>query len=336
MLVWILFLAVVLVLLALDLGVFHRKDHVIGVREALAWSGFWIVLSLLFNILVYFAYQHHWLSLGLPGVHYPHGLDGKHAAVMFFTGYVLEKSLSIDNIFVIALIFSYFSIPGKYQHRVLFWGILGALVLRGAMIGVGAVLIAKFDFILYIFGAFLILTAGRMLFSSGETDLQKSWAVRAASRILPLTPDLHGHHFVTRQQNRWMFTPLALALVVVEATDLVFAVDSIPAIFVVTKDPFLVFTSNICAILGLRSLYFALAGIMDKFYYLKASLAVILALVGAKMLLHHWLEDVEGLSFYTLGVIALILGAGIVASLIRAHRQAEEREELVTDEPRPQ
>ncbi len=329
MLIWILFLTVVVVLLALDLGVFHRKDHEIKVREALLWSAFWIGLSLIFNVFVYYAYQHHWLGLGLPNIHYPKGLNGGDAAVMFFTGYVLEKSLSVDNIFIIALIFSFFSIEGKYQHRILFWGILGALVLRGAMIGIGAALIARFDFILYIFGVFLLYTGFKMFFSSEQKDLNQNFAVRMAQKYLPVTTEREGHRFLLHRDGKWLFTPFALALVVVETTDLVFAVDSIPAIFVVTKDPFLVFSSNVCAILGLRSLYFALAGIMDKFHYLKASLAIILALVGAKMLLRHWLEEVEGLSFYTLGMIAVILGTGIVASLVRAHRMKLKQEPVV-------
>jgi tellurite resistance protein TerC len=321
-LIWVIFLAVVLVLLALDLGVFHRKDHVIPLREALGWTGFWILLSLLFGVFVYFAYGHHWFGLGLPGGAYPKGLSGQQAATMFFTGYVLEESLSMDNIFVIALIFRFFKIPGKYQHRVLFWGILGALVLRGLMIGIGAWLVVKFAFILYAFGAFLIFTAIRMLWSTGEhRDPNQSWAVRMVRIFFPVPEALHGHHLAVRHKGQWMLTPLMLSLVVVEATDLIFAVDSIPAVFAVTRDPFLVFSSNICAILGLRSLYFALAGIMDKFRYLGTALAVILLVVGAKMLLHHWLDDIEGMSFYTLGAIALILGVGVVASVVYARRE---------------
>jgi tellurite resistance protein TerC len=321
-LIWVIFLAAVLFLLALDLGVFHRKDRKIGLPAALAWTGFWIALSLLFGVFVYFAYAHNWFGLGLPGRIYPKGLSGKEAATMFFTGYVLEESLSMDNIFVIALIFRFFRIPDKYQHRVLFWGILGALVLRGLMIGLGAWLVVKFSFILYFFGAFLIFTSLRMLWSKEQTrDPNRTWAVRAVRKFFPVTEELHGHHLVIRRDGKWMLTPLMLALVVVEATDLIFAVDSIPAVFAVTRDPFLVFSSNICAILGLRSLYFALAGIMDKFHYLGTALAIILAVVGAKMLLHHWLDDIEGISFYLLGLIGLILTAGILASLLHAQRQ---------------
>lgn len=325
-LIWIIFLAVVLFLLALDLGVFHRHDHAVPLREALGWTGLWMLLSLLFGIFVYFAYAHHWFDLGLPGQYYPKGLSGQQAATMFFTGYVLEESLSMDNIFVIALIFRFFHIPNKFQHRVLFWGILGALVLRGLMIGVGAYLVAKFAFILYVFGAFLLFTAIKMLWSGdSHGDPTQNWAARLVRKFFPLTEEIHGHHFAIKRDGKWMLTPLMLALVVVEATDLIFAVDSIPAVFAVTRDPFLVFTSNICAILGLRSLYFALAGIMDKFRFLKTALAVILIIIGLKMLLHDALDDIDGLSFYTLGVIALVLAIGIIVSVVFPPPKAPEQ-----------
>ena len=387
--VWVGFLVFVLAMLALDLGVFHRHAHTIKIREALIWSGVWIGLALLFNVFVYFAYQHHLLGLGSArdgtvGVDPVDGLPlhGHTAAIKFFTGYVIEKSLSVDNIFVIALIFAYFKIPTMYQHRVLYWGILGALVMRGVFIALGAVLIAKFHWIIYVFGVILLITAFKLLFGSEDPDPKNNILIRLAHRYFPITPELHGQKLVVRRdelrkgeavqppgeddpecvparlpgeaadpdcppgqeraatrtskpkgeasevagKSAWVLTPLALALIVVEGTDLVFAVDSIPAIFAITGDAFLVFTSNVFAILGLRALYFALAGIIDKFYYLKTALAVVLALVGVKMLVADLLKKVEffggnRLSFYTLGLVALILAAGVVASIIRARRQ---------------
>jgi tellurite resistance protein TerC len=313
---WIGFILLILLLLALDLGVFHRKAHVVNVREALVWSAVWVTLALLFNVFIYFGYEHHWLGLGLPNVE----PDGHAAAVFFFTGYVLEKSLSVDNIFVIALIFSYFRVPAACQHRILFWGILGALLMRGAMILAGAVLIERFHWILYIFGAFLIVTAAKMLSARQEPDPKNNFLVKLASRLLPVTQDFVGPKFVVRVDNRWTVTPPFLALIAVESADVMFAVDSIPAIFAITLDPFLVFTSNVFAILGLRSLFFALAGIMDRFHYLKLSLAVLLALIGVKMLLKDLLHGIPGLTYYTLGAITLVLTAGVVASILRAKR----------------
>ncbi len=335
MFLWIGFIVLVLLLLALDLGVFHRRSHVVRVREALMLSAFWIALALAFIVFIYFAYENHWAGLGLrPDVIDGVPNNGHRAAVKYFTGYVLEKSLSVDNIFVIALVFSYFGVAAKYQHRVLYWGILGALMMRGAMIGGGSLLIARFHWVLYLLGAFLILTALKMVFSKDEPDPTNNAAVRLARRIFPITPEFHDRHFLVKVGGRHMLTPLALALIVVETTDLIFAVDSIPAIFAITGDPFLVFTSNVFAILGLRALYFALAGIMDKFYYLKLSLAVILALVGAKMLLADWLKHAFGPSimFYLLGLIALILAIGVVASIIRARHLPPHEEEVPASE----
>ncbi len=317
---WIGFLAFILALLALDLGVFHRKAHAVGLREALVWSGVWMGLGFAFNVFVYFGYERHWLGMGLPNTE----PDGRAAAVMFFTGYVVEKSLSVDNVFVIALIFSYFGVPAVSQHRVLYWGILGALVLRGAMILLGSALITEFHWVLYVFGALMLFTAAKMLLVRQEPDPKNTWLVRLARRLFPVTNDFAGQRFAVRANGKWALTPLALALVAVESTDLLFAVDSVPAIFAITQDPFLVFSSNVFAMLGLRSLYFALAGIMDKFYYLKLSLAVLLALVGVKMLLKDVLHAVPGLTYYTLGVIALVLTAGVVASLLRAQRGSSE------------
>lgn len=342
--IWSGFIVFILCLLALDLGVFNRKAHVVTVKEALGWSALWITLGLLFSVFIYFAYEHHWMGVG-GKIDRVDGIinNGHTATVKYLTGYVIEKSLSVDNIFVIALIFAYFGVPAMYQHRVLFWGILGALIMRGAMIGVGAALIARFHWILYIFGAFLIVTAVKMLFMSSEHgDPGKNPVVRLMRKIFPVTEQFHGEHFlvvsgakashepatpgakveddpavVETPDGRWMLTPLALALVVVETTDLVFAVDSIPAIFAITADPFLVFTSNVFAILGLRSLYFALAGMMNKFRYLKVSLAIVLAVVGVKMLAAEWFKDLFGknFNFWLLGLIGLILAGGVLASM---------------------
>jgi tellurite resistance protein TerC len=292
LLLWIGFVAAVLVLIALDLFVFHRKDEVMSIKSALKWSAFWIALALCFNAAIYFMYGSHWLGLGTqPTTLHPKGLDGFEAAALFFTGYVVEQSLSVDNLFVIAVIFGYFAVPPKYQHRVLFWGIIGVLVMRGTMIGIGAALIKQFNWILYVFGVFLLFTAYKMLFSGGEADPTKNPVLHFAKRFFPVTHEFHGHRFTVRESelsqaeeidepedevereqhpdqppvehhhhpkpgsNRWVLTPLALALVVVETTDLIFAVDSIPAIFGITDDPFLVFTSNVFAVLGLRSLF---------------------------------------------------------------------------------
>ena len=349
--IWIGFITLILFLLALDLGVFHRKAHVVRMREALTWSAVWVALGLAFGVFVYFGYENHWLGMG-DTVDAVDGRvnDGATATAKYLTGYVVEKSLSVDNVFVIAMIFGFLAVPAMYQHRVLFWGILGALVMRGVMIAVGAKLIAEFHWVLYVFGAFLLLTAAKMLLvKGGHADPSQSPIVRAARRLLPVTDRFHGEHFLVRagsaasheaavpgapelrdeaveraRPGAWMLTPLALALILVEATDLVFAVDSIPAIFAITADPFLVFTSNVFAILGLRSLYFALAGMMDKFRYLKVSLALVLAFVGGKMLAASWLKAAIGPNFnlYLLAVVLLTLAGGVVASVVANRRDA--------------
>ena len=328
---WLGFLALVFILLALDLGVFHRHAHVIGVREALGWSGFWISLGVLFSLVIYLLYQYRpWgIELGddplLPGAQ---RLTGATAAVQYLTGYVLEKSLSMDNIFVIALIFTYFAVPRIYQHRLLFWGILGALVMRGAMILGGIALVQRFEWILYVFGAFLIYSAVKMLVADADPDPKTNLFVRLARRLMPITDEYHGQHFVVRVEGRRMFTPIALALITVESADVIFAVDSIPAIFAITKVPFIVFTSNVFAILGLRSLFFALAGIMHKFHYLKVSLVLLLMVIGVKMLLRHWFERIPGKEYLTLGLVVLILAGGVIASVIwtRRHPEAQAQE----------
>jgi tellurite resistance protein TerC len=357
--IWVGFILFVLLMLALDLGVFHRKAHVVGMKEALGWSAVWVTLGLSFSVFVYFGYENHWLGLG-NGIDAVDGTvnDGTTATLKYLTGYVVEKSLSVDNVFVIAMIFSAFAVPAIYQHRVLFWGILGALVMRGVMIAVGAKLIAEFHWVLYVFGVFLIATAAKMLFVREHSDPANNGLVRLAKRWLPVTDRFHGQHFFVRagsaashaapvpgaaveidaavdraerlKPGALMITPLFLALLLVEFTDLIFAIDSIPAIFAITTDPFLVFTSNVFAILGLRSLYFALAGVIEQFKYLKVSLAAVLALVGVKMLAASWLKEAIGPYFnlYLLGVVVLILAAGVVASMI-ANRRAKLTAEAV-------
>ncbi|RIK67034.1 MAG: hypothetical protein DCC65_07375 [Planctomycetota bacterium] len=312
---WVGFIVIVLGLLALDLGVFNRKAHVIGTREALFWTCFWIVIALMFNVVVYYMYEHHWLGIGRD-VGEP--LEGKDAAVKYFTGYVVEKSLSLDNIFVIAIIFKYFSVPAIYQHRVLFWGILGALIMRGTMIGAGTALIRQFHWIIYVFGVLLILTAVKMLMSKEEKiEPDRNPLVRLARRFYPVTSDFVGQKFFTRVDEKRAVTPLFLVLLVVESTDVMFAIDSIPAIFAITTDPFIVFTSNVFAILGLRALYFALAAVMDKFRYLKVSLMLVLVYVGIKMLVSGHYAIPTPIS---LGVIAGILSSGIVTSIVVSSR----------------
>jgi tellurite resistance protein TerC len=328
-LIWIAFVVFILVLLALDLGIFHRHAHVVSVREALTWTLVWITTAVAFAAFVYLGHEHHWLGLGLQpdpverSAAYPDGRvnDARSALLKFLTGYIVELSLSADNVFVIAMLFGYFAIPRMYQHRVLFWGILGALVMRGAMIAVGARLVAEFSWVLPVFGALLVLTAVKMAFiGEGGSDPGQNAIIRLMRRLWPVSNRFHGEHFVVRAEpgGRWMLTPLAPALVMVETTDLVFAVDSIPAIFAITADPFLVFTSNVFAILGLRSLYFALAGALHLFRYLKYALAVVLLTVGLKMLAHTWLESILGQHFnlWLLAAVIVILGTGVLVSLI--------------------
>jgi tellurite resistance protein TerC len=305
---WIGFNAFVLVMLALDLGVFHRQAHEVSMKEAGAWSALWVSLALVFNFGVY-----HFM--------------GPQAGLEFLTGYLIEKALSVDNIFVFVLIFSYFNVPARYQHRVLFWGILGALLMRGAMIAAGAVLISEFHWIIYVFGAFLVVTGIRMAMQTERAiDAQKNPVIRLVRRFVPVSEAYHGQKFWVRAEVagrlRLVATPLFVVLVLVETTDLVFAVDSIPAIFAITQDPFIVYTSNVFAILGLRALYFLLAGVIHRFHYLKLGLSAVLVFVGTKMLLTDIYKVPVGLS---LGIIALVLASSIVASLMmpkRAHPAA--------------
>jgi tellurite resistance protein TerC len=314
-LVWTAFIVLVLGMLALDLGVFHRRAHVVGAREALGWTGVWIVAALAFNVGLYFMYEHHWLGIGRE---LGHELSGRQAALQFFTGYVIEKSLSLDNIFVIALIFAYFAVPAIYQHRVLFWGVVGALVMRGVMIAAGTVLIRRFDWMVYVFGGLLLITAVKMLIVRHDNlEPERNPLVKLARRLYPVSASYQAERFFTRVDGRRAITPLFLVLLVVESSDVLFAVDSIPAIFAVTHDPFLVFTSNVFAILGLRSLYFALAAVMHRFRYVKISLVFVLVFVGVKMLLahHHPIP-----TLFSLAVISGILLVGIAASVLGAHR----------------
>jgi len=314
--VWIIFFILYLGVLALDLVVLHRESKAMSVRQALGWTVVWILVALSFSGLVYGVYEHHWFGWRVS----PDAPSGSEAAIQYITGYLLEWSLSVDNIFVIAVIFTYMKIPAQYQYRVLFWGIVGAILLRGAMIAAGAVLIHAFDWMFYVFGAILLLSAARMLKSEDEQfDPGKSVLVRLARRVYPVTDKLDGERFFTMVDGARHATPLFVTLLLVDFADVVFAVDSIPAIFAVTQEPFIVFTSNAFAILGLRSLYFAIAGLMMMFKYIKFSLIFILAFVGVKMMLHHHLEIPHAIS---LGVIIGFLAIGIVASLWVSRREA--------------
>jgi tellurite resistance protein TerC len=292
---WVGFIVFVLAMLALDLGVFNKTPHVVKAKEAAVWTSVWVALALLFAAgLGYFV--------------------DRQTALTFLTGYVIEESLSVDNIFVIVLIFQYFAVPAKYQHRVLFWGILGALVMRGVFIGVGAALLARFEWIIYVFGAILVVTGVRMAVKQDEEfDGEQNPVVKFVRRFLPVTHDYRDKHFFTMQDGKRFATPLLLVLVLVEATDLIFAIDSIPAIFGITRDPFIVFTSNIFAVMGLRSLFFLLAHVVTKFYLLKYGLAVILTFIGTKMLIEHWVHIPIMVS---LGVVLAVLAASIVGSLV--------------------
>ena len=301
--VWIGFNLFVLALLALDLGVFHRRARGVTFREAVRWTLVWIALALVFNGIVYF-----W--------------QGPEAAGQFLTGYLIEKSLSVDNIFVFLLLFSYFRVPAQYQHRVLFWGVLGALLMRAGMIAAGAALISRFHGVIYLFGAFLVLTGIRIAFRrEQEVHPGRNPLLRLLRRLMPCTPDYHGQRFLVKVGGRLAATPLLVALLVVELTDLVFALDSIPAIFAITRDPFIIYSSNVFAILGLRALFFALAGVMGQIHFLKYGLAAVLAFVGAKMLIADIYKMPAGIA---LTVVAGILAAAVTASLFWPRKAAVE------------
>ncbi|HZJ25170.1 MAG TPA: TerC family protein [Anaerolineales bacterium] len=310
---WVGFNLFVLAMLALDLGVFHRKAHTVSSREAITWSVVWISLSLVFNSVIYFFWDRM-----IPASSY----TNTEAALAFFTGYLIEKSLSVDNIFVFILIFSFFAVPAAYQHRVLFWGILGALIMRGTLIAVGAVLLKEFHWIIYVFGAFLIFTGIRMArHQDEEVQPDKNPVVKLFRRFMPVTTGFEKDKFFVRRAGKLMATPLFLILLIVESTDLVFAVDSIPAIFAVTQEPFIVYTSNVFAILGLRALYFLLANVMDKFQYLKLGLSAVLTFIGVKMVITDLYHIPVGVS---LAVVAGILTLSVLASLWRARNSSRD------------
>lgn len=297
---WIGFNAVVLTLIAIDLLVFHRRPRHVSLKEAAAWSALWVGLSLTFSLFVF-------------------RFMGTNSGLEFLAGYLIEYALSVDNIFVFVLIFGYFRIPMEYQHRVLLWGIMGALILRGAMIAAGSVLVSRFEWILYIFGAFLVFTGARMALQKADAvyDPEDNPILRLVRKVIPVTQEYHGQKFFVRAPDevgvvRLMATPLFIVLILVETTDVIFATDSIPAIFAVTRDPFIVYTSNVCAVLGLRALYFLLAGIVDKFHYLKMGLSVVLIFIGLKMLGESFVHIPIGIS---LGVVAMILAVSVFASL---------------------
>jgi tellurite resistance protein TerC len=304
---WAIFVLAVLFFLALDLGVFHRKAHVVKFKEALAWSILWFVLAICFGLFIAPEMVPNWAVK---------------EREEFITGYIIELSLSMDNVFVIALIFQYFRVPLKYQHRVLFWGILGALLMRGVMIWLGTALINRFEFVLYVLGAFLVFTGVKMIFSGSEEEIEpeKNLVIRMTRRFFPVSHEFDESKFMTRRNGRRMLTPLALVLVMVETTDLIFAIDSIPAIFGVTTNPFIVFTSNVFAILGLRSLYFVLAGAIGFFRYLKVGLSVVLCFIGVKMLIMKWYHVPTKLSLL---IVATIIITAILTSLAAARREAK-------------
>ena len=307
---WVGFIACVIVFLALDLGVFHRKAHTVGFKEALGWTAVWFTLAMLF-------------AWGL------RPLRGEKEALEFVTGYLIELSLSMDNVFVIALIFGYFRVPSQFQHRVLFWGILGALVMRGVMIWAGVALISMIGWVLYVFGVFLVYSGFKMMLVETDVDPEKNPVIRWVRKIYPVSPDLDGQRFLTRWNGRVALTPLGLVLIMVETTDLLFAVDSIPAIFSVTTKPFIVFTSNVFAILGLRSLYFVLAGAIGYFRYLKYGLSLVLVFVGVKMLLSphdkppEWYQMEIPVSV-SLAIVAGVILISIVASIIVARKEEKQ------------
>jgi tellurite resistance protein TerC len=301
------FVVAVLIFLALDLGVFHRSARVVNFREALLWTAIWCATAIAFALLIAPSMVADW---------------DKEEIVEFVTGYIIEISLSMDNVFVIALIFTYFGVPRENQHRVLFWGIIGALVMRGSMILLGSALIARFQWMLDVLGAFLLFTGVKMVFSEdAEVNPEKNFFIRTTRRFFPVSNTFDGARFVTRINQRRVLTPLALVLVMVETTDLIFAVDSIPAIFAVTQKPFIVFTSNVFAILGLRSLYFVLAGAIDYFRYLKIGLSVVLCIIGGKMLIAHWYVIPTSKSLIAVGIVLLV---SIVASIIAGKRRGND------------
>ncbi|WP_335965341.1 TerC family protein [Galbibacter sp. PAP.153] len=313
MIVWISFITLIVIFLAIDLGIFNKNPHEITNKEASMWTAIWVSIAMLFSLLVFFIFKHGWIDN-------VDQLSPSNATLKYITGYLIELSLSVDNIFVIAVIFTSFKIPKIYQHRVLFWGIIGAIVFRALMILFGVYLIKKFDWIIYVFGVFLIYTAIKLALEKDDDayDPKKSFVYKAIRKVIPVTTHMDSEHFFTRKKHLLVATPLFIALIIIEFTDILFALDSIPAILAITSDPFLVFSSNIMAILGLRSMYFFLANMLERFGYLKYSLVVILTFVGIKMILSHHIEIPEWLS---LSVIGVSLGAGVWFSL---HKEKKE------------
>ncbi len=306
-LLWIGFIVLIFILLALDLGVFHRKAHVIKMKEAILLSLFWISIAVMFNIWIYFQF-------------------GEQKALEFLTGYVIEKALSVDNLFVFLMVFSYFHVSSIYQHKILFWGILGALIMRAIFIAAGVTLIQQFHAVIYIFGAFLVITGIKMaLMGDTKIEPEKNPVLKFLRKVMPVAEDYHDDKFFIKRAGKYFATPLFVVLVVVESTDIIFAVDSIPAILAITTDPFIVYTSNVFAILGLRALYFALAGVMPMFYYLNYGLSAILAFVGTKMLVSDYYKVPITVS---LGVVAAILIASVALSVIRARMLEYRAKEL--------
>lgn len=302
LILWIGFNVFIILMLALDLGVFQRNPHKIKVKEALIWSAVWVILALIFNVFIYYDM-------------------GEQKALEFFTGYLLERSLSVDNIFVFVLLFSYFKVPALYQHKVLFWGVLGALILRAILIGLGSLMVAKFGWIIYIFGGFLLFTGFKMAFQTDkEIEPENNIIIRTFKKLFPVTHEYHDGKFIVKINKKNYATPLLVVLVAVEFADLVFAFDSIPAIFAVTTDPFIIYTSNIFAILGLRTLYFAIASIMHKFHYLKIGLSLILIFIGFKMLI---IDLYKIPIVFSLSIIAIILVASIIYSLAKPLKKGE-------------
>jgi tellurite resistance protein TerC len=317
---WTAFIAFVLLALAVDLGVFHRQAHAISLREATAWSVIWVVVSLVFN----FVLLRFW---------------GRTAGVEFFAGYVIEKSLSVDNLFVFVMLFRYFAVEPRYQHRVLYWGVLGALIMRGVLIGMGVALTSRLEWVLYVFGAFLVYTGTRMMFDKKkEVHPERNLVFRWARKVLPMTKDYEGQGIFVRTEGVWRTTPLFLVLLVVEMTDLAFALDSIPAIFSITRDPFIVFSSNVCAILGLRAFYFVLAGMLPYFRHMGSGVSLVLIFVGGKMLTERWIHVA---TYVVLAVIASVLSVAVIASLIverrehQTHRKRSDKETVYVPRTAP-
>jgi tellurite resistance protein TerC len=326
---WIGFFSLVFVMLALDLGVFHRKAHEIKIREAIGWTIFWVTLGLSFTGVVYAIYEN---SVGGAGVvDARHHLRGGDAAILYLTGYLLEESLSVDNLFVISLLFRSMGVPGRFQHRLLFWGIMGALVFRGTMIAGGVWLVSHFTWTFYLFGLFLVISGIRMILAGDdeEPEPEASWFFRALRKVLPMAKQDHGSRLLARENGRTVVTYLFIALLAIELTDIVFAVDSVPAILAVTTEPFIVVTSNVFAILGLRSLYFVLAGMMSKFRYLKTALSILLVVIGAKMLLHDFLHDVPNLNLISLAVVVGVVATGVIISLLADAREVRRRSQMM-------